>query len=254
VTLAYDLLRTQVKDLLDAWQDNEGHIRDALLRMLAKHLQPVHLSDSDQSVKAKITAGPPPWETEIAHLLADVSAGARKMERGLDIANGFNPRDRGGSDGNTRIALSRIPDLVETLAARYPDGSRNDLIAEPRVTIGAWHRAALLLLGAERRWAHIRAEVEVHNDAGDTIDTYPGLAVCPYCESAVRIQPDVADEGDTTRHLPDRSATSYGSPAAAFCVNKGCTDEAGHRYSWPVDPWLGQLLMWKRDGRQQKAS
>src|SRR6185312_5890721 len=78
---------------------------------------------------------------------------------GLDIACGFHPHIRGGSDGNTRHALGRIPDLVDLLADKHPDGAMRDLIAEARITIGSWHRAALTLLGAERRWAFMRADV-----------------------------------------------------------------------------------------------
>lgn len=285
--MTIDLLRTQVKDLLDCWTDRDDHERDSLLRMLAEHLEPVRLADSDQSVKAKITAGPAPWDDAVAHLLADISSGTRTIERGLDIACGFQPRTRGGSDGNTRHALGRIPDLVDAIINRDTDGELHEITAEARVTVGTWHRAALLLLGAERRWAHIRGyralgmrcdrcdgagELTVSSvtgpgdtepqdqvvacwycdGTGDQLE--PAVAVCPYCSSPVRIQPDLADEGDTTRHLPDRAATSYGQKASASCVNPGCADDNGNRHSWPVDPWLGHLLTWRRDNAKQRAS
>jgi hypothetical protein len=192
-----DLLRTQVKDLLDFWTDKDDHDRPALLIMLAQHLQPVQMADSQNSVKSKITGGPAPWDDPVAHLLADVASGTRTIERGLDIALGFSIRTRGGSDGNTRHALSRIPDLVDALEGR---SEYTELIAEARNTIGLWHRAALLLLGAERRWAHFRyRELEQLNEDGDVVNVFPGIACCPYCESPVRIQPDVADGGDKDR-------------------------------------------------------
>lgn len=244
-----DLLRTQTKDLLDCWTDRDDQDRDSLLRMLACHLQPVRMADTQQSVKAKITGGPAPWDDPVAHLLADIASGTRTIERGLDIACDFTPRTRGGSDGNTRHALGRIPDLVDLLGERHPDGRMRELTAEARVTVGAWHRGALLLLGAERRWAHIRTEVEVRDDDDVLLEVYPGIAVCPYCEHAVRMQPDLADEGDPERHLPGRSATSYGTPAIAVCVDQGCVDDDGRRRRWDVNPWLGQLLTWQRDAR-----
>lgn len=241
-----DMLRTHVADLLEGWTDREGEERDALLRMLGQHLAPVRLTDADHNYTSKITAGPAPWDDAVAHLLADISSGSRTIERGLDIACGFQPRIRGGSDGNTRHALSRIPDLADTITANHPDGSHADLLAEANITIGAWHRAALLLLGAERRWAHIRTV----DDEG-----LPIVATCPYCQQPVRIQPDLADEGDPDRHLPGRSATSYGKRIAeAVCVNPGCVDDDNMRRRWPVDPWLGQLLTWQRDTARQAAS
>jgi hypothetical protein len=246
---AIDLLRTQVKDLLDSWLDRDDQPRPALMHLLMVQLQPVRMSDSDNSVKSKITAGPAPWDDPTAHLLADVASGSRTIERGLDIALGFTPRQRGGSDGNTRHALSRIPDLVDAL----PEPAV-ELAAEARVTIGAWHRGALLLLGAERRWAHIRTEVEVRDDDHELLDVYPGIAVCPYCSSPVRMQPDLADEGDPERHLPGRAATSYGTPANAVCVDPGCRDDQNVRRSWPVTPWLGELLVWKRDTRTLRSA
>lgn len=240
-----DLLRTQIKDMLDWWTDRDDVDRPALLILLANHLQPVRMADSENSVKSKITGGPAPWDDPVAHLLADVASGTRTIERGLDIALGFTPRQRGGSDGNTRHALSRIPDLVDAMADR--DGLE-DLIAEARVTVGAWHRGALLLLGAERRWAHMRyRELEQLDEAGNVVEIFPGIACCPYCESPVRIQPDLADEGDVERHLPGREKTSYGDKPLALCVDRACLDDSGERRSWPVDAWLGQLLMWKRD-------
>jgi hypothetical protein len=241
-----DLLRTQVKDLLDWWTDRDDVQRPALLILLAQHLQPVRMADSENNVKSKITGGPAPWDDPVAHLLADVSSGTRTIERGLDIALGFTPRQRGGSDGNTRHALGRIPDLTDALDGK--DGVE-DLIAEARVTIGAWHRGALLLLGAERRWAHIRTEVNEYENDGTLKDQYPGVAVCPFCESPVRIQPDLADEGDVERHLPGREKTSYGEKPLALCVDRTCLDDNGQRRSWPVDAWLGHLLTWKRDTR-----
>lgn len=36
-----DLLRTQVKDLLEFWLDSDDQEQDALLRLLAQHLEPV---------------------------------------------------------------------------------------------------------------------------------------------------------------------------------------------------------------------
>lgn len=188
-----DLLRTQVKDLLDWWTDKDDHDRPALLILLARHLQPVRMADSENSVKSKITGGPAPWDDPVAHLLADIASGSRTIERGLDLALGFNIRIRGGSDGNTRHALARIPDLCDALVGK---DDYIELLAEARNTIGLWHRAALLLLGAERRWAHIRTEVESRNAEGELLDLFPGIAVCPYCESPVRIQADLADSGD----------------------------------------------------------
>lgn len=245
--MSIDLLRTQVKDMLEAWLDSEGDERAALLLLLAVQLRPTRMADSENSVKSKITAGPAPWDDPIAHLLADISAGSRTIERGMDIALGFNIRIRGGSDGNTRHALSRIPDLADALADRLEYA---ELVAEARMTIGLWHRAALLLLGAERRWAHMRTEVEVRDPSSDELlDQFPGIACCPYCESPVRIQPDLADEGDVERHLPGREKTSYGLKPRAWCVDRGCVDDDGNRRSWLVDAWLGQLLTWKRDTR-----
>ncbi len=248
--MTIDLLRTQVKDMLDFWTDRDDTDRPALMHLLMVQLQPVQMSDSSGNVKSKITAGPAPWDDATAHLLADIASGSRTIERGLDIALGFQPRQRGGSDGNTRHALSRIPDLVNAL----PEPAV-ELAAEARVTIGTWHRAALLLLGAERRWAYMRyRELEQRDEEGTVIDVFPGVACCPYCESPVRVQPDLADEGDPERHLPDRSATSYGALTDAVCVNAGCRDEQGIRRTWPVNAWLGELLVWKRDTQQLRSA
>lgn len=218
--MSIDLLRTQVKDFLDYWTDSDDHDQDALLRMLARHLQPSQMVDSQQSVKAKITAGPAPWDDPIAHLLADIAAGSRTIERGLLIALRFNAPPRGGSDGNTRVALGRIPDLVSAIVDNDTERTMSELVAEARITIGMWHRAALLLLGAERRWAHIRTEVEVRDINGTLLDVHRGIAVCPYCENAIRIQPDLADAGDKDRW------------ACAECTSQQVCSMCTHRDIW----------------------
>jgi hypothetical protein len=238
-----DRFRTQITDLLTNWQDTDGESHPGLIHMLEQHLEPVHMADDKPYAKSKIAAGPAPWDDAVAHLLADISSGVRTIERGLDLACGFSPRERGGSDGNTRHALSRLADLIDALP-----GEAHELAAEPRITVGMWHRGALILLGAERRWAHIR----VADDEGN-----PLIASCPYCESHVRIRPDLADSGDPHR-VADHDCTELGclpSPEAirgdqhaeAECINPSCHDDNGHRRSWPVDAWLGRLLAWKYD-------
>jgi hypothetical protein len=241
-----DRLRTQVTDILTAWTDSEGVRHPGLHLMLERHLRvgPVHMADDKPYAKSKIAAGPAPWDDAVAHLLADISSGVRTIERGLDLACGFSPRERGGSDGNTRHALSRLPDLVDALPA-----DARELAVEPSVTVGMWHRGALLLLGAERRWAHIR----VTDDDGN-----PLIATCPNCQDAVRIRPDLADLGDphrATGHDCDVIGCTQRGPdairgdqhAEAECVNQECRDDNGYRRTWPIDPWLGRLVGWKYD-------
>jgi hypothetical protein len=144
------------------------------------------------------------------------------------------------TDGNTRHALSRLPDLVDAL----PDDAR-ELAVEPSVTVGMWHRGALLLLGAERRWAHIR----VTDDDGN-----PLIATCPYCQDAVRIRPDLADLGDphrATGHDCDVLGCTQRGPdairgdqhAEAECVNQECRDDNGYRRTCRR-PMPGQRCAW----------
>lgn len=238
-----DRLRTQITDILTAWTDSDGIEHKGLMWMLIDHLEPVHMADDKPYAKSKIAAGPAPWDDAVAHLLADISSGVRTIERGLDLACGYNPRERGGSDGNTRHALSRIPDLVDAL----PE-NQLELAAEPLVTIGMWHRAALVMLGAQRRWAYIRAA----DDDGNPI-----VATCPYCSSEIRVRPELTEPGDIHRTLghdcdllgcvPGPLAIRGDEHAEAECVNQSCRDDAGLRRTWPVDAWLGRLVAWKFD-------
>lgn len=259
--MSFELLRTQIKDLTDWWTDDTDTDRPALLHLLTVQTNPVRMEDSPSSVKSKITGGPAPWDDPVAHYLADVAAGSRRLERSLEYALRFRLTHRGGSYGNTIAALKRLPDLdnaLEPTTRHLHQTDIHELRADLRITIGAWHRAALILLGAERRWSVFHATapetgymagIVTRGDVDLTKTTdhrRPCIALCPYCESPVRIQPDLADDGDQQR-IPCPECTSHRAEVCTHCTRAAIDKridqwelQNGRQADWNAREWIIQ--------------
>lgn len=226
MTLAGD-----VEALVGQWQDEDRWTHPGLLWQVRAHLDPVRFADSP-GVKSVIVAGNAPWSEDTSDLWTEVHAGARQLEVELlwAVANVARKR-RPGSDGHTRAALLALP----RLATAAPAALRQQV----ELTVRQWRRSAEVLLGVERRWAFVRT-VGTNEDGRRVTVTH----CCPHCGTPLRVQPDLAYEGDPDRHLPERRLVLVEpSDAVVICPNDGCYHPiTGTRWVWPINRFTGLVL------------
>jgi hypothetical protein len=153
-------LHTLVSQLVTSWRDEKFQPsgRFGLIALLEEHTEPVSMGE--RSGGGKVTGSPAPWGGDVEELLCAIDAGTREIEGNLRRVLGFAPIARGGSRANTRLALSRIPDLVDQLdrqdpthwlvrGERHPKrGYRSGQVLR---SMSMWHREARTVLGAIRR-------------------------------------------------------------------------------------------------------
>jgi len=164
----------------------------------------------DEAKRGRVDHSQPPWNAAVAHLITDLHARSRELERELRDRASLSLLHRGGGSSNTRAALEAALSVAEAV----PDA---DVAAALRWLVG-WTRRAQVALGVRdqpRRLPRRPHEVEPR---------------CPYCLN------------HTLRFWATRGEVR--------CVNPCCVDEAGRRpaalmeYSCVAMDWV---LAW-RDG------
>lgn len=158
-----ETLHLLVAELVTSWRDEKFQPsgRLGLIALLEAHTEPVSMGErSERTGSGHVTGSPAPWGGEVEELLCAIDAGTREIECNLRRVLGLAPIARGGSRANTRLALSRIPDLADQLdrqdsthwlirGERHPKrGYRSGQVVR---TVALWHREARTILGAIRR-------------------------------------------------------------------------------------------------------
>lgn len=138
-----------------------GGLLDMLHELLPAQ---VSRAGSDGGTRQKVSGSPPPWHSEVAGVLFTIHAAARGTETSLRLRKGFSRLSRGGSDGNTRDCLRRLPALAE--------GCGDDAASEVGSLVASWVRQARQLsdIGLADKW--------------EPLPRRPGTLppVCPHCE------------------------------------------------------------------------
>lgn len=146
--------------------------------------------------RQKLTASTIPWHGNAAGLIHDFYAEVRRLEVNLKASiTGIRAGRRGGSDGNTRMALRSIANLSHSV--------------DDQTVLG--------VLSYFDRWVR-RAEAVFNPDLGlHRIPREPGEAElrCPWCEF------------DTMRWQP--------ATGIIVCVNPECRNDEGSRPRWVAD-------------------
>src|SRR5271154_3369208 len=133
----------------------------------------------------KIDFSQPPWCAAVANAVMDLHAGSRDAEACLRIALKLPKRPRGGSSGNTRIALENV--------VRLSQGASDSYVKSNPRWLDGWSRKASRALNeteTPRRLPRVEGQKE---------------PVCPWCKN------------HTLRMLP-----LYG---IIKCMNPECKDE-----------------------------
>jgi hypothetical protein len=158
----------------------------------------------------KVDHSQPPWYSPVANAIMDLHALARDMEGKVRLMQGLPLRERGGSDGNTRIALDAI--------LRHAEATDDGHVQEMTREIENWSRRAKNALGITEPPVRLpRSEGE--NDP-----------VCPFCGA------------HTLRMIPIRGMI--------FCIDKDCRDEEGRKPKAELvfSPNVGEILLTWQDG------
>lgn len=140
----------------------------------------------------KVTGSPPPWNAEAAAAYLTIHHGARDLEADLRYAvTGHTGAPRGGSDENTRVALS----MVQRFAWAAPDGMGEQAAR----TVAGWVTAA-----------RQTRDIDL-TERPAPLPRVPGQLPppCDYCGA-----------------LSLRMSTRTG---VVFCISPTCTDAEGRR-------------------------
>ena len=131
----------------------------------------------------------PPWCASVAHAIMDLHARSRDAEACLRIALKLPKRERGGSGGNTKLALESI--------VRLAHGADDSYVISNVKWMEAWSRQALMALNVAeplRRLPRVEGEPE---------------RKCPFC-------------GNRTLRMLSVKGTIK-------CLDKECRDAKGNR-------------------------
>lgn len=150
----------------------------------------------EQISRQKLTASTIPWHSSAAGLVYDFYAEVRRIEVNLKaMVTGIRGVRRGGSDGNTRMALRSIVNFSHTV--------------DDQTVLG--------ILGVIDRWSR-QANAVFNPDHGlHRLPRTPGEAEmrCPWCEyQTMRFQP---------------------ATGIIVCVNPECRTDDGIRPRWQAD-------------------
>ena len=194
-------IRSQLKESVS----HALSIAETLERVIA-----VKTSTPGSTFHGKVDHSQPPWNAGIANAIMDLHALAREMENILQLRNGNPLRDRGGSDGNTRLALLAILRLAEAA----DDGTVRDKTRE----LEGWCRRAQVALGVTEQPRRLPRS-EGHPEPK-----------CPFCEA------------HTLRMIPLRGLI--------FCIVPSCKDEQGRKPKAELkfSPNVGEILLTWQDG------
>ncbi len=197
VTLREDL-RVAVAEALTVNQRLE-----AVIAVPTRHVR-------DESQHGRVDHSQPPWNAVAAHLIMDLHARSRELERELRDRAQLSSLHRGGGSSNTRAALEAVLNVAEA-------------VPDPDVTaalhwLESWTCRAQVALGVRDRPQHLPQRPR---------EAEPR---CPYCFS--------------------QTLRFWASRGVVRCVNPTCVDETGRRpaalmeYSVVAVDWV---LAW-RDG------
>jgi hypothetical protein len=180
-------------------------IHDTLERVIA--VKPV---TPGGGFHGKVDHSQPPWHAPVANAVMDLHALAREMEAILRLQQGLPGRERGGSDGNTRLALEAIVRLAEA--------ATDDVVRDKTRQVESWSRRARIALGTTeepRRLPRSEGEQEPR---------------CPFCEN------------HTLRMIPVRGVI--------FCIAPDCKDDQGRKPKAELafSPNVGEILLTWQDG------
>jgi hypothetical protein len=105
-------------------REDAGGLRDQLKEAVTRAVQlsweleslvAEKSSSPDGGFHGKLSHSQPPWNAAYAHLITDLHALARDMERSFRVRAGQPVRGRGGSDANTIRALGAVIALAEAV-------------------------------------------------------------------------------------------------------------------------------------------
>ncbi|MBT2213473.1 hypothetical protein [Actinomadura sp. NEAU-AAG7] len=183
----------------------DPHQRERLQWDIEELIRPGGLIDQIEELMPKQTAtadtnkchrghlfGPPiPWHAEAAAVLMDIHVGARDLENLIRYQINGTTRNRGGSDGNTRLAIREIGRLSYALPAAQ--------VEDAAAMVRRWVTAARQIGDIDQadRW------VPLPRQPGH----YP--PPCPYCDTyALRMSRRAGE---------------------VRCINPECADARGRR-------------------------
>lgn len=164
----------------------------------------------DEAKRGRVDHSQPPWNAVVAHLITDLHARSRELERDLRDLAGLSLLYRGGSSDNTRVALEAMLNVAEAVEDRDVSVVLNWL--------DSWVCRAQVALGTRDQPRRLPRQPQ---------STEPR---CPYCLS--------------------HTLRFWASRGEVRCVNPSCVDETGRRpaalmeYSAVAMDWV---LAW-RDG------
>lgn len=200
----------------DIWSLIGGHHGGYLHRLRALLPEPGTPTTSESSTSHKVIGSPAPWNDEAAGILFEIHAGARRHERHLRHALGFNPIRRGNTDHQTIAVLTALPELLRAIDARHLDSARPDLERAQR-DITRWPRICRRILdddpGADER----------------PMTRAPGDLKCPECKRRLWLK-------FGWQHDPAPSLWCPRCPAT-----RDDDEPRGVDLSWPATEWIARL-------------
>lgn len=156
----------------------------------------------------KVDHSQPPWNSVAANHVLDLHSLSRQNERFLRTMLNFPLRTRGGSSGNTYLALEHCVKLAE--------GSTDANVQWVKHDFDRWVKQAKIILGQAETAKRLPRE---HGQKE---------AVCPWCRR------------DTLRQLALEGLIK--------CVDPNCTDEEGRRPFARLEYFHGEPILRWQDG------
>lgn len=165
---------------------------------------------SGSTFHGKVDHSQPPWCAPVAMAIMDLHALARETEDIFRLWQHLPLRERGGSDGNTRVALEAI--------VRHAEAVDDGLVRDKTRELDNWRRRALNALGVTEPPRKLPREEGASEP------------VCPFCEK------------HTLRMIPARGKV--------YCIDKDCVDDQGRKPSAELafSENVGQILLTWQDG------
>jgi hypothetical protein len=184
-------------------------VNDAIsYSQLLEHVICIKGKASSEVFHGKVDHSQPPWNAAAANHVLDLHALSRQNERFLRTMLNFPVRIRGGSSGNTRLALEHCVKLAE--------GSTDTNVKWIKQDFDRWVTQAKVILGQTETAKRLPRE---HGKKE---------AVCPWCKR------------DTLRQLALEGLIK--------CVDPKCTDEEGRRPFARLEYFHGEPILRWQDG------
>lgn len=167
---------------------NPGGLIDQLNKLMPEQ---ICSADADKSHRGQQFGAPIPWHPEAGQIYMTIHAGARELENNMRYQLNRTTKQRGGSDNNTRKALTEITRLAYALPA--------PTVEDATAMVRQWVTAARQIRDIDQadRWVPLPR----------TPGHYP--PPCPYCDTyALRMSRRAGE---------------------VRCINPDCTDGRGRR-------------------------